>query len=143
VDEATTLELFEREHQRYPLPVEHIRGSDSLGCDVISFNEEAPYLRTLQTRELEPEDVARYIEVKGRSDRTSSVELSSNQRTAAEIAEDRFFLYRVYRDRSHPAAFEVAVLGNPVDSPAEEIRFSYNLAGNSGAEWYALRREEP
>lgn len=143
LDEATSLEIaseFERLNGRFPFAVEHVRGYESLGCDIVSFASEADAREAEQERVVDPARVARFIEVKGRSDRTGEVELEDNQRRAAATYRERFYLYRVYRG---PASGQVqlAVLQSPAGSKAEVVRtrYGYDLRAGSDAEWFGLR----
>lgn len=145
LDEATSLEItsdFERLQGRYPVRVEHIRGYESPGCDIISFAAEADALAVEEHRVADLSLVARFIEVKGRSDRTGVVELEENQRRAAARFQERFYLYRVYRGPSS-GEVQLAVLQSPAGSPAETVHthYSYDLRAGSGAEWYDLTEE--
>jgi len=143
LDEADSLEIvlaFERFEGRFPDRIEHLHGSDSLGCDVVSFESEIALRQAQVARELDLMHLARLIEVKGRSSRTGAVELSENQRAAAQRFRDRYFLYRVYRNPAHPETVQIAILRNPVASRAEIVRYQYryDLGAPSGAEWFEV-----
>ena len=133
------VEEFERHEGRHPIPVEHLHGAETFRCDLISVASEEVAQSAMKTRSIGSEEILRFIEVKGRSDRTGSVGLSENQRAAADRYKDRYFLYRVYRDR-RSGTFEVAVLVAPVGSPAERSRtvFEYDLGADSGADWFRM-----
>lgn len=140
LDEATSLEVasdFERQHGRFPFKVEHVRGYEALGCDIVSFGSEADLREAEEKRVVDPARVVRFIEVKGR---TGEVELEENQHRSAATFRERFYLYRVYRG---PVSGDVqlAALRSPAGSKAEVVhtRYSYDLRDGSGAEWFELR----
>ncbi len=148
VDESTSLkivELFEKNAtpERYPIRVEHIKGWESLGCDVISVASEETKKLVEEGHKLNLADVLRFIEVKGRSNRTGVIELTENQLSASETFKGRYYLYRVFRDPSNPSHFELAVLVNPSNSQAKKVirTTQFDLSAGSGAEWWALAEE--
>jgi len=149
VDEALSLkvsELFEQSANppRHTIRVEHIRGFESLGCDIISVFSEEIKKCVEGGQELKLGEVLRFIEVKGRSNRTGLIELSENQHSAAEKFKDRYYLYRVFRDPGNPFHFELAILQNPSDSQAKKIirTTQFDLSSGSGAEWFQVTEEE-
>ncbi|MEX0827449.1 MAG: DUF3883 domain-containing protein, partial [Haliea sp.] len=146
-DEETTLEivrLYEENAGRFTLPVNHLQGEETPRCDIISFSSEEIRDSVRTSQMLNPDDVVRFIEVKGRSSRTSLVELDRNQRAGALEYRERYYLYRVYADRNDSSHFELAVLPNPANAPAERTTtlYQYDLREGSGAEWFELISEE-
>jgi Domain of unknown function (DUF3883) len=146
VDEDHSLRvamLFESLENRYPVRVEHVHGYESLGCDVLSFDDLESTKRLEQTGETDLASVARFVEVKGRSDRGGSIELTQNQRNAAEKFGARYYVYRVYQDPASPERNQMAILCDPVNGGAEVIshRFSYDFRRGSGAEWFELKEK--
>ncbi len=147
VDESISLkivELFEKSAERYPIRVEHIKGTEALGCDIVSVASDETKKLVEEGHELNLADVLRFIEVKGRSNRTGLIELTENQLSAAETFKDRFFLYRVFRDPGDPSHFELAVLINPSDSNAKKVirTTQFDLSAGSGAEWFQVVEQE-
>ena len=132
-------EAFELEQGRYPIRAEHLRGTDSLGCDLISVGSKAVQEEALRKKQVASDLVLRFIEVKGRSDRTSVVGLTENERDAAVILGERYFIYRMYRD-AVDGGYELAILGDPTESASESARlvYEYSLSAGSGAEWYQV-----
>jgi hypothetical protein len=98
---------------RFPLLVSHIVGFDGPLCDIVSFSTEAnrTAFRFGPTRDLTL--VARFIEVKGRSNEVATIELKGNELTAAEGYRARYYLYRLFE--FDDGNFELAVLQNPLD----------------------------
>lgn len=148
VDEAISLkvvELFETSAtpERYPIRVEHIRGFEAFGCDIVSVASEETKRLVEEGHTLNLADVLRFIEVKGRSNRTGLIELTENQLSAAETFKDRYFLYRVFRDPGDPAHYELAVLNNPSDSKAMKVirTTQFDLSAGSGADWFQIIEE--
>ncbi len=134
------VEAFERDEGRFPIRVEHVHGTDSFGCDIISVASLDTQEKARRERIVNSDDIVRFIEVKGRSDRTGAVGLTENQRAAAEVLGGQYYLYRVYRN-VEGEQYELAILKSPHGSQAETIRlsFEYNLGEGSGADWYRLR----
>jgi hypothetical protein len=134
------VEAFERQsgEDRIVIDVSHIRGTEGLGCDLISVLSEEIKRNTLATGKIAEADVARFIEVKGRSSRSGEVELTENEYRAAERFKERYFLYRVFVDPNDPSVYEVAILQDPVHSSATRTVTRFELSKGSGAKWYAL-----
>jgi len=148
VDEAISLkvvELFEKSAtpERYPIRVEHIRGFEGFGCDIVSVASEETKRLVEEGHILNIADVLRFIEVKGRSNRTGLIELTDNQLSAAETFKDRYFLYRVFRDPGDLAHYELAVLSNPSESKAMKVirTTQFDLSAGSGADWFQIIEE--
>lgn len=148
VDEAISLEVavsFEEnaDPPRYVIPVEYIKGFKSLGCDIVSVSSEEIRKRVEDGQKLNLDDVIRFIEVKGRSNRTGIIELTENQLAAAETFKSRYFLYRVFRDPVNPSHFELAILSNPADSEAKKVirTTQFDFSGGSGAEWFQVTEQ--
>ena len=135
--------LFESLENRYPVRVEHVHGYESLGCDILSFDNLESTKRLEQTGEADLASVARFVEVKGRSDRGGSIELTQNQRNAAEKFGTRYHVYRVYQDPASPERNQLAILCDPINGGAEVIsrRFTYDFRRGSGAEWFELKEK--
>jgi hypothetical protein len=149
VDESISLEvveLFEKNSvpERYPIRVEHIKGLESLGCDIVSVASEETKKLVEEGHELNLVNVLRFIEVKGRSNQTGLIELTENQLSAAEKFKDRYYLYRVFKDPGNPSHVELAVLENPSNSQAKRVirTIQFDLSAGSGAEWWDLSEKE-
>jgi len=148
VDESISLkvvELFEANAnpERYPIRVEHIKGFEAFGCDIVSVASKETKRLVEEGHTLNLADVLRFIEVKGRSNRTGLIELTENQLSSAETHKDRYFLYRVFRDPGDPAHYELAVLTNPADSKAKKVirTTQFDLSAGSGADWFQIIEE--
>lgn len=145
--EAATLkvvELFEKAEGRFPIRVDHFRGSESFGCDIISVGSKDLWNRVSKTKSINSEDVVRFIEVKGRSTRSQEIHLEDNQLKAAEEYNERFYIYGVYRDPKPSESYELAVLANPANSGAvrKKTVTYFDLSSRSGAKWFRLAEQE-
>ncbi|MDO8750862.1 MAG: DUF3883 domain-containing protein [Dehalococcoidia bacterium] len=132
------VEAFERYQGRFLISVSHLHGADGFGCDLISVASQAVRDQAIAQQSVRHEDVLRYIEVKGRSSRTGEVELTDNEYAAAERENTRYFLYRVYVDPNHVGHYEIAVLGDLLNSKAVRTVTRFDLAQGSGANWFTF-----
>lgn len=138
------VEEYEKLEGRFPVRVSHLHGADGFGCDIIGLTSASAYERAREHREVSSSDIARFIEVKGRSSRSGEVELTENEFTNAETESTRYFLYRVFRDPENTDRFEVAILANPVNSNAVRQVTRFDLSAGSGADWFEMVTvEEP
>ena len=110
----------------------------AVGCDILSLASEEARRRAGESGSVADTDILRFIEVKGRSDRTGQVELTDNEYEKAESSRDRYFIYRVFRDPEDLDRYELAVLQDPVSSKAVRQITRFALAEGSGAEWFAM-----
>lgn len=124
--------------KRFPIRVSHIHGEEGFGCDILSLASEEAKQRAGESGIVVDTDILRFIEVKGRSDRTGQVELTDNEYEKAESSRDRYFIYRVFRDPEDLDRYELAVLQDPVSSKAVRQITRFALAEGSGAEWFAM-----
>ena len=134
------IEEFEKQDSpsRYVIDVSKIQGKEGFGCDLISVKSKEIKERVLAEKSIFESDIERYIEVKGRSSRTGSVELTENEYNAAVKHKERYCLYRVFVDPEDTSIYEVAILCDPVNSDAVQTVTRFDLAKGSGAEWYCL-----
>ncbi|HEV8414148.1 MAG TPA: DUF3883 domain-containing protein [Bryobacteraceae bacterium] len=132
------VDAFERDAGRFVIPVSHLRGADSFGCDLVSVASEAVRNKAVAEQSITETDIVRHIEVKGRSSRTGEVELTDNEHRAAKRLGSRYWLYRVFVDPSRESHFEVAVLSDPLNSNAVRTVTRFDLVEGSGATWYSL-----
>lgn len=144
--ENLTLEIaetFERRDGRHPLRVDHIRGWEGFGCDIVSFETKDAASAAVEKESVDPADVERFIEVKGTRSRTGRVELTKNQRAKAAELRDRYYLYRVYVSRAAEPEIQLAILSDPIDSDAEVIdpSYSYDLEEEERSKWFSLAEE--
>ncbi|MCV3262764.1 DUF3883 domain-containing protein [Vibrio harveyi] len=72
------------EPPRYPLRVGQIVGSESFGCDILSFDTEEKRDKFQNNIDRNWDQVARFIEVKGRKHNTAEIELRGNEKAAAK-----------------------------------------------------------
>ena len=147
-NELLTLEIvenFERHQGRFTIPVSHLHGIEAFGCDILSVASKTTRDDALVKREVNPADVERFIEVKGKSNRNGDVELTENELNAAEKHGKRFWLYRVFRHPDKPSHYEVAILSDPLRSGALRLVKRFSFVDGSGAEWYRIveKRESP
>jgi hypothetical protein len=145
IPEDTTLRVAERFEEiavppRFPLRVSHLRGSQAFGCDLISFALEAHRDAVGKTQALDTSQIVRFIEVKGRSNRTGTVELTANEQESAVRFGERYWIYRIYSDNSEADTYEIATMSNPSASPARTLHtvWAYNLGEGSGANWFRV-----
>jgi len=145
VDEEETLKIvmayeISSGDVRYPILVNHIHGYESLGCDVISVSSEEIRENVIRTGRIDISQIERFIEVKGKTNRTGAVELTENQIEAAHKFGKRFYLYRVFLDPSSTNHYELAVLCDPIRSKAMKVYQlrQFDLREGSGSEWYEL-----
>lgn len=132
------VEAFERAHGRFAIRVSHLRGADGYGCDLISVASETIRARAMAEQSISESEILRHIEVKGRSSRTGQLELTDNEYRAAKRLAERYWLYRVFVDPNREAHYEVAVLGNPLNSNAVRTVTRFDLVEGSGATWYSM-----
>lgn len=132
------VDAFERDAGRFVIPVSHLRGADSFGCDLVSVASEAVRDKAIAEQSISEADIVRHIEVKGRSSRRGEVELTDNEDRAARRLGSRYWLYRVFVDPSREAHFEIAVLSDPLNSNAVRIVTRFDLEEGSGAIWYSM-----
>jgi hypothetical protein len=132
------VDAFERHAGRSVIQVSHLRGSDSFGCDLVSVVSEDIRDKAISEQSISESDIARYIEVKGRSSRTGEVELTDNEYRAAKRLCGRYWVYRVFVDPSQEARFEVALLSDPLNSNAVRSVTRFDLVEGSGATWYSM-----
>jgi len=144
-DAWRVIEAFEGKEKRFPLPVAHLRGTRAFGCDVISFSSERARTESVETGKVNARNVKRYIEMKCRSNRTGSVQLSDNEMTAAKKRARRYYIYRIYRDTHDYRRLELAILQNPVNSSGRRRKeiIDFDLCAGSGADWFELSAQEP
>jgi hypothetical protein len=97
---------------RFPLLVSQTMGSEGSWCDIVSFAtaEAREAFRVSPTRDLG--SVVRFIEVKGRSNATATIELKGNELVAAESYGERYYLYRLFEEDK--GGFGLTVLQNPL-----------------------------
>jgi hypothetical protein len=98
---------------RFPLRVSHITGSEGAKCDILSFDsgEAREAFQASQAGNLDT--VARFIEVKGRSDKAASIELKGNELSAAEDFGERYYIYRL--SELDDGTFMLTILQNPLE----------------------------
>lgn len=122
---------------RWPLLVSHITGFEAPGCDVISFSSEEDKKQFLEDPKNRGELIARYIEVKGRSDKNARIDLKGNELNAAMNYKDKYFLYRYYEEK--PGHFILSILQNPLnEKEALSKIFEINLEKAISTEAYEL-----
>lgn len=121
-----------------------LKGTQSFGCDVISFSSERARAESVETGKVSPRDVKRYIEMKCRSNRTGSVQLSDNEMIAAKKRNQRYCIYRIYRDVHDYRRLELAILQDPVNSPGRRRKevIDFGLCAGGGAKWFELTAQK-
>ena len=132
---------FEKEEGRVPVKVSNIHGSDSYGCDIISFSSKDR--RNEFEEHKDPTLIDRYIEVKARTSDKGSILLKGNQLEAAKEHQDRFFLYRAYERTEDGSSYELIILNDPTAvSQAIEPRLDVNPFRTEKSECYELDIED-
>ncbi|WP_210458757.1 DUF3883 domain-containing protein [Vibrio crassostreae] len=114
IAEQKIMEIEENfEPPRFPLLVGQYMGNAGLGCDVLSFNseEDRDGFKNNDCRDLRL--VERFIEVKGRRSRGTSIELRGNEKDAASNYANKYYLYRL--SESSPGEYSLSVLQNPLN----------------------------
>ena len=114
IAEQKIMEIEENfEPPRFPLLVGQYMGNEGLGCDVLSFNseEDRDGFKNNDCRDLRL--VERFIEVKGRRSRGTSIELRGNEKDAASTYANKYYLYRL--SESSPGEYSLSVLQNPLN----------------------------
>ncbi|KUI97521.1 sacsin N-terminal ATP-binding-like domain-containing protein [Vibrio sp. MEBiC08052] len=115
--DAAELKIIEIEEcfdpPRYALAVGQYMGEEGFGCDILSFNsaEERDNFKHNKCRDLKL--VERFIEVKGRSSKSASIELRGNEKTAASRYSSKYYLYRLFQ--SAKGSYSLSVLRNPLN----------------------------
>lgn len=140
------VEEFERVDSppRFTVRASHLHGSDTFGCDILSFATPDSRDRARDQNAVSLDEVVRFIEVKGRTSRSAPVELTENQRAAAIRYGSRYYVYRVYADNSRSGCYEVAIMQDPTRAPGQQTRTQwwYDFSSGSGATWYRLVQGE-
>ncbi len=145
-DESETTEIasrYEEQQGRFTINVKHIHGYAGPRCDLLSARPASTRDVALKTGSIQLAQVERFIEVKGRNQRTGAVELTENELAGAEKFGCLYFIYRVFCDPTDPEWRELAILVDPLSSPTKQISRSarFYLDDNSGADWFQLVRE--
>lgn len=125
---------FEEQQGRYPLKVSHIRGSNSYGCDILSFRSEEDQQKFIENLDLPL--IERFIEVKGRSQPKGSITLKGNELSFAQQHQQRYYLYRVYEIRM--GEFELVELADPSADNCRQIQYEINPFQSSNAKRWAV-----
>lgn len=142
-DENETLEIveqFERCEDRYPIRLNHVHGYQGPRCDIVSVATAASLDAAIATGSLDLREVVRFIEVKGRNQRTGAVQLTENELSGAQEYGDRYFVYRVFCDPLDDTHRQLAILQNPAHSQTMTVTRTATLSldDGSGAEWFKL-----
>ena len=96
---------------RFPLLVSHITGYEAPGCDVVSFISLDDRDRFLQDPDSNAALIARFIEVKSRSDKKARIDLKGNELSAAIKYKEKYFLYRFFEET--PGHLILSILQDP------------------------------
>ncbi|EJT3518670.1 DUF3883 domain-containing protein [Vibrio parahaemolyticus] len=103
-----------------------IVGSESFGCDILSFDTEEQRDKFQNNIDRSWDQVARFIEVKGRKHNTAEIELRGNEKAAAKRYKEKYFLYRLHKVSDEN--YLLSILQNPLaDSAAIEQSVYVNL----------------
>lgn len=114
------------EPARYPLRVGQIVGSDSFGCDILSFDSAEKRENFKNNKNRDWSQISRFIEVKGRKHNGAEIELRGNEKNAASKYKDKYFLYRIHKVSDDN--YLLSILQNPLaDSGAIEQSIYVNL----------------
>jgi hypothetical protein len=128
---------FELEQGRFPLLVSGVTGFEGPGCDILSFSDDESRIEFSNATYHDYRLVTRFIEVKGRSDPGARIDLIGNELAAAERFQDRFFIYRLFREDA--GVFILSILKNPlIEQDAIETVIRISLDRAQGTERYRL-----
>ncbi len=136
--DAAELKIIENEEffdpPRYALAVGQYMGEEGFGCDILSFKsvEDRENFKHNKCRNLDL--VERFIEVKGRSSKSASIELRGNEKEAASRYNNKYYIYRLFKSGS--GEYSLSVLQNPL-SDVDAIEHSLYVHMDR-----AKRREE-
>lgn len=134
---AASFEVAEGQ-DRFPLPVDHLQGSDAYGCDVLSFASAEERERFRASGEVRL--VSRFIEVKGRGHEHGRVELRGNELQAARRFKERYFVYRVYDCGG--GEFDIALLSDPTTTDCDVV-YEIDLSRSSTATFWRVVESRP
>lgn len=125
--ESKVMEIEENfEPARYPLRVGQIVGSNSFGCDILSFDTEEKRDNFQNNKDRNWSQIDRFIEVKGRKHNSAEIELRGNEKTAAYKYKEKYFIYRLHKVSDNN--YLLSILKNPLaDSDAIEKSIYVNL----------------
>jgi len=111
---------------RYPLKVGQIVGTESFGCDILSFDTEEKRDNFKNNKNRNWDQIARFIEVKGRKHNGVEIELRGNEKRAASKYTEKYFLYRLHKVSEDN--YLLSILKNPLgDNGAIEQSIYVNL----------------
>jgi Domain of unknown function (DUF3883) len=98
---------------RFALLVSHVTGYEGPRCDILSFATAADREAFGSGTKRDLRLVQRFIEVKGRSERSAIIELKGNELSAAVEHGEKYYLYRLFD--AGDGAFILSVLQNPLE----------------------------
>jgi hypothetical protein len=126
--------LFELSESRVPLAVLHLQGTDSFGCDWLSFASEDDRDQFISDP-ARTELVLRFIETK-----SGAIELSDNQSRAAELRRERYFVYRFHFYAGQRDFAELTIVRDPLaHRHALSARFEFQIDAVETRELYHLK----
>ena len=99
---------------RYPLRVGQLMGTEAPGCDILSFSSEEKRDKFKSGEDRDLANVLRFIEVKGRKNEGSEIELRGNEKDAAVKFSHRYYLYRLFK--SGDCEYVLSILKDPLAS---------------------------
>jgi hypothetical protein len=136
--EIKVLEIEESfDPARYPLLVGQIVGSESFGCDILSFDTEIKRDNFKNNKDRNWDQIDRFIEVKGRKHNSAEIELRGNEKNAATKYNEKYFLYRLHKVSDDN--YLLSILKNPLaDSSAIEQSVYVNLDKSAKKEVYEV-----
>jgi hypothetical protein len=136
--EKKVLEIEESfDPARYPLRVGQIVGSESFGCDILSFDTEIKRDNFKNNKDRNWDQIDRFIEVKGRKHNSAEIELRGNEKNAASKYNEKYFLYRLHKVSDDN--YLLSILKNPLaDSDAIEQSVYVNLDKSAKKEVYEV-----
>lgn len=124
-DKAENLAMkFEEAQGRYPKKISHFRGSESFGCDLISFRNKDDFNDFEKTNNFG--FIIRFIEVKGRSSEKGSLTLKGNELICAQKHRKKYFMYRIFKDEDK-GIFKLIEIGDPLGSESEALKPQYDV----------------
>jgi hypothetical protein len=119
---------------RYPVPVDHLQGTETWGCDIVSFASEVE--AELFKKTCDEKLVERFIEVKGSTSEHGVIELKGNELAAAQRWRDRYYLYRVYK--SAPGEYELRLLRDPLSAHKLSLVYQVDLSRDEETDYWHI-----
>lgn len=126
---------FEEFQGRYPLKVSYLQGSDTYGCDILSFDSHEILSSFRESYSLDL--VSRFIEVKSSTNNNGSIDLEGNELKRAQKSQQKYYLYRIFEDGD--GSFELVELNDPIDDSSIKIKYTVNAFQSERTSRYLVK----